>query len=198
MSELEKLNNALINGDISDGPEQVSNISFAVNDDLVVELSAKATELGSSIKVIPVGAHYDQIREAAESAVRDHETYLDDFFEGLLGGFVVGVGLHAGVNGFLVYRGHKTLSKGIEDAAYSSAVTGGGVAAGLGAELMAIELLGVCSGPVGFCITLGTGVVARSILSRVADRRTYAAKLIEGNAQLLEQFERIEAIRKAA
>lgn len=186
--KFEELNTALLKGEVVDGADQVSKVSFAVNDDLVEELTAKAADLNSNIKIIPIGANYDEIRSAAASGVEDHGAYLDDFFEGLLGGLVVGAALHTCVNGFLVYRGHKAISVALEDTAYSTAVTGGGVAAVLGVEAMGL----LVGGPVGFCIMLGVGGSTRAILNRVADRRHYSKRVSDGNIRLMEFCGRLQ------
>jgi hypothetical protein len=180
--KFEELNAALLKGEVVDGADQVSKISFAVNDNLVEELTAKAVDLNSNIKIIPIGANYDEIRSAAASGVEDHAAYLDDFFGGLFGGLVVGAALHTCVNGFLVYRGHKAISVALEDTAYSTVVTGGGVAAVLGADALGF----VMGGPLGFCLMLGVGGSTRAILNRVADRRHYSKRVTDGNIHLLD------------
>lgn len=187
--EFQKLNNAFVNGEIVDQGIPVKKFSFAVNDDLFESIQSKASELGSDIEVLSIGASYDQIRQPALDAITDHGTYLDDFFEGLLGGMVVGAALHAGVNGFLCYRGHKALNTAIEDTAYSTLVTGGGAAAGMGVESL---LLGATLGPLGVLLVFGTGISTRSLLKRITDRRHIAKSISKGNADLFLLLNRIK------
>lgn len=187
--EFEKLNNSLINGEILDQGVPVTKFSFAVNEELVEGLKAKASLLNSDIEILSIGATYDQIRSPIVDGINDHSSYLDNFFEGLLGGMVVGTALHAGVNGYLCYKGHKALEAAFEDTAYSSAITGGGIAAGMGAESL---LFGAALGPFGILLMFGAGVSARSVLKRIADRRHIVKAIGSGNSDLIYLSDRLK------
>ena len=188
--ELEKLNQALLDEKIVDSGKVVKKISFAVNDDILSEVQTKAESLGSNIEVRAIGADYETIRSTASDAVTDHASYLDNFFEDLFGGVVVGAALHGAVNGFLYYKGHKCLASALEDTAYSTAVSGGGIAA----SLCALRLLGIAGGPVGFCLSLGVGIGSRAVLKRVGDRRHIAKKIDEQNEQILRLSGRLSKL----
>jgi hypothetical protein len=132
---------------------------------------------------------------------------LHHFFHELLGGVETTAALHAAANALLVYKGAKEAAVAVEDAAYSTFVSAGGLLAAHATDALAVHAVmfaglekaaAILSGPAGAVIIFGVGIGARGLLRRIADRRHIAKRLRDGNARLVELVDGITSYGPAA
>lgn len=124
IAKLKEIQIALEKGKITDADKAISQVDFAVNEEIFEKVQQKASELGIPAKIINIGASREEIVSALDTAIENVvESPLNNFFEELLGGVCTGAALHVAVNGFLVWKGAKEKEVAVEDTAYSSAIT---------------------------------------------------------------------------
>ena len=197
IAKLKEIQIALAKGEITDGYEVISQVTFAVNEEIFEKVQQKASEHGIPAKILNIRASREEIVSALETAKENVvDSPLNNLFEELLGGVCTGAALHAAVNGFLVWKGAKEMEIAVEDTAYSSGITAGGMGVSFGTEaaLSRIFLIGeldgalaVLTSPIGGLFIFGAGLYTRGILKRLADRRHFARRIYSGN-QKLEQL----------
>ena len=173
-------------------------MEFAVNDEIFEELKAKAARIGSEINVTNIGVNRDEIRTNITDTINDHSSDLDNYFEDLLGGYVTGSIIHAGVNGYLLYKGSKSKEEALEDTIYSSLISAGGFTASVATEALFAEALALSTlgGPIGVGLALGAGLSSRAILKRVSERRFFVNDLMEANRELNNIINLLEGTKK--
>ncbi len=164
----------------------VNQIDFAVNSDIVEEVRERAKELGLENKILDVGASRDDLRGLLESNFEKLEDFseLNNFFTEILGTIGTVTVIHGVINAFFVWKGAKDINKALEDTAYSSAISTGGVAAAFIAE----DLLWL-AGPMAGVMGIGVGVGVRSVLKRITQRRFLAEQLDNSNKELQQLIE---------
>jgi hypothetical protein len=186
-------------GQLHDGAHVIHSVDFAVNADIYDDVSRKASELGFRAHILNLGVTRDDLRDHLNQAV-DHVSGapLHHFFHELLGGVESSAALHAAANAFLVYKGAKEAAVAVEDAAYSTLVSAGGLLAAHATDALAVhaamfagleKAAAILSGPAGAVVIFGVGMGARGLLRRIADRRHVAKRLRDGNARFLELVE---------
>ncbi len=148
--------------------EGISEIDFAVNSDIFEEVKEKAIKLALENKILDVGATRDDIRGLLESNFENLENFteLNNFFSEMAGAASSITVIHGIINAFFVWKGSKDAKTALEDTAYSSAISTGGVAATLIAE----DLLWF-AGPLAGAMGVGIGIGTRSVLKRLSERR---------------------------
>jgi hypothetical protein len=188
-------------GVIHDGSHVVHSIDFAVNSDIYDEVSHKASESGLPTHVLNLGVTHDALRDHLNQTV-DHVAGapLHHFFSEILGGVETAAALNAAANAFLVYKGAKESAAAVEDTAYSTFVSAGGLLAAHATDALLAHALmfaglekaaAVLSGPAGAVVILGVGMGTRGLLRRVANRRHIARRLDAGNLALVKLAERM-------
>ena len=193
IERIQELQGRIVTGTVTgiDG-EVVQSIDVAVNHDIFDAVQERVAQLGLDTTVLDTGVERDDIRAALEGAAENATEPFENFFGELLGGIASTTAVHAAVNGFLVWKGAKSRAEAAEDAAYSSAISAGGMVAALGTEALAEELVlgqldsavAVLSGPVGGVVSMAAGIYIRGVLRRVAERRHVVERLESGNGQL--------------
>lgn len=180
IKKMKEVNERIENGEL----EGVSQIDFAVNSEIVDEVREKAGDLGFSNEVINMGASRDELRTLLENNFENIGDYssLENFFGELFGGSIAASAIHAALNGFFLWKGAKDKDQAIDDTVYSSAVSAGGIAATLAVE----KSLAIISAPLGGPIAIGVGIGARSVLSRVADRRFIVKRMESDNQRITD------------
>lgn len=178
-----------------EGLSGATKIDFAVNSDIYDEVSALATAEGLPNRIYDIGASREDIRsllDNAQDAALD--IHMQDFWQELLGTSMTLAAVHIASQGLLMYMNTKPVNIALEDAAYSTAVSLGGAAAGIATNTLIVAKLetaaGILAGPLGGAAVLAAGISARSILRRFADRRFTAKRLETGNLALIENIKR--------
>lgn len=194
--KMQQVQEELAAGLIKDSEQVVRSIDFAVNEDIYDDVQQMAIERGLPCRVLRIGETREHFTDALNEAVEcAGETPLENFFEELMGGVCTGAALHAAVNGFLVWKGAKEQEEAIEDTAYSSLITAGGLTSAYVAEAILVAQLesaaAVLATPVGAIALAGVGIYTRAILRRLADRRHFAKRLMAGNQELRVKFSKL-------
>ena len=104
--------------------------------------------------------------------------------------------LHGAVNAFLVYKGAKERSRLLDDTAYSTGVSTGGLAAAFATEATFHKLVGsvaILGGPATWLASFGVGMSTRMYLNRLVDRRHVVERLADGNECLGMTVARVAA-----
>lgn len=161
---------------------KINEIDFAVNSDIYEEVTEKANELGLTNKILDLGSDRDEIRDIIQGgfdAVANPG--ITDFFSDLLGGTLTITALHAAINGFFLWKGAKGKEEAFKDTFYSSLISTGGLAVAHLTEAIFLENISLL---LGSPILLISGIGARAILKRFADRRYIVKRLMTGNLKL--------------
>ena len=173
---------------LDDAGNQIDRVDFAVPENIVDEVRDKVLAAGIKIKVLPIGISADDAGGVVSDGFDNvGPESMFNFFGELFGGTVTAAALHGAVNAFLIYKGAKERNRFIEDTAYSTGVSSGGMTAAFATEAAFHKLAGsvaILGGPVTWIATFGVGMSARMYLNRVADRRHTVERLAADNEQL--------------
>ncbi len=194
LKHMEKVQAKLDAGEITGlNGEVVTDIDFAVSSNIADEVSAKAQELGLDIDVIPVEMTADEAANVVQDGVDNlGPDALENFFGELFGAAVTTTALHAMVNGFLLYKGAKSSEEFWEDTITSSAVSLGGLTAGMGVEA-ALNQFAILGGPPTYALVFATAFSTRAILKRLVGRGDAVEWANGSNKQLAALTESVQA-----
>jgi hypothetical protein len=176
-------------GQIHFGTTTVHHVDFAVNDDIYQHVKQLSAAQHIHTHVLNIQSTHDHIQSLFEQAGhRIASSDMHNFFHDLFNGVVVGAGLVAAVNGFLLWKRAKDRDTALEDTIYGTAIIAGGLAAVLTSKAILISrlrlALGTLAGPAGFIGILGIGMGAREVLKRFSNRRYLARNLMNDNDRL--------------
>lgn len=172
-------------GIIHDGGNTVGHINFAVNEDIVEAVRAKAAlypELsGVNVYSIPLsdGNATSIVTDGFNNVGPDQLSHL---FNEWFGGTLTVACIHGMVNAFLVYKGSKTVAAATEAAVRSTALSTPGVAAASGtAFLLAKTKIALISGhPV--IAAVAAGMLARAVTKQWYEARETTASVLQREA----------------
>ena len=173
--------------------EVVRDVEYAVPSPVSEDVQARAAERGLSADVIPMdttSAEAAGVVEAGVDAVGPEA--VENLFWELTGGTAAAAAIHGLREGFLVYKGAKEMNQAARDAAEETAVTGGGLTAGVVVE-SAFREAALAGEPVAMAAVFGTSVTVRVVLGDVVKRSDYAAWMHRQNAALEETMGRVAA-----
>ncbi len=182
----------VVEGKISDGDGQVvHHINFAVNHDIVKEVREKAAHhpelTGMKIYDIPVSNDHVTgiVSDGFNNVGPDEVAHL---FSEWFGGTLSAACLHAMANAFLVYKGSKTTSAGMEGTLVSTAISAPGVAAAQGtAWWAASSKLAILSGhPV--IAAIASGMATRLVVRKWYDSRANTSSVLAQESKHLEHL----------
>ncbi|MBL6991254.1 MAG: hypothetical protein ISR65_15830 [Bacteriovoracaceae bacterium] len=178
IDKMKEVNDCIASGKL----EGVTQVDFAVNSEIVDEVKQMVVKHNLPNKVIDIGASSDDLQTLVDNNFENIGNYsgLEHFFGEFLGATLSETAFHGVINGFFLWKGSKDKEQALEDTVYGSAVSAGGIAAALTID----EALAIISAPLGGALAMGVGIGARSVLTRVADRRFIVKRLQEGNEQL--------------
>jgi len=189
IGEMRKLAERLASEKLKYSGTVIRKIDFAVNDDVYEPVRRRVASEGLNFNVLKVHATREHLRGVVTEAAH-HATMsgLHQFFEELFAGAVIGVGLNAAINGFLLWKGSIERERAIEDTLYGSIASVGGITATLAVRATLFSKLPHLLGPVGRVASpLGSLAVAyasRELIKRLGERRHLVRSLEEGNENL--------------
>ena len=174
---LEAVKAKLEAGTIFDGNAVVDSVDFAVSSDIYEAVREKAAEIGYPGEIISMDVTRDEVRGVVLDGVHNvgPET-VKHFLGELLGGMAIAGALHAAANGFLVYKGAKTVDEFWGDTAEGTVVSGVALGAGMGVEAL-LHKVAFIGGLPAYALVFATSVTTRGVLSRMLRRSDYAAWL---------------------
>lgn len=172
-------------GKITDGDIPVNDIIFAVPDDIHDAVVHQAAEAGLTTKIM---SFHLSAQDAAKFVQDGFDSVfasgLGDLFQRLAGGTLTAAVLHTLVYAYLLHKGARQAENMLRDVATQTAVTGGGIAAGLGTQTL-LKGFGVVTGSLpAVAVIMATALSARGILSRIISRRSHELWLEQENRDL--------------
>jgi len=180
ISHMKEVNQKLSEGVIiSDGEQIVEKIDFAVPADIAEQVRERALELGIESTIIPINMTAEEAKNIVETGFNNvGPEAISNLFGALFGASVPSAALHTLVNGFLVYKGAKTVASFLPDTIEQTAISTGGLAAGMSLELL-LNKISMIGGPPTFILTLCASGATRGVLKRFAKRQGYVSCLRE-------------------
>jgi hypothetical protein len=163
-------------GTIKDGANgaTVHDISFAVPEDIFQAVHDKALAAGLATKVISFPLPAADAAQMVQDGF-DNAAYLGlgNFFQQLAGGMLTATVLHSLVHAYLLHKGACKAENMLGEVSSKVALSGGGIAAGLGMESL-LKGLGVATGSLpAVAVIMATSLSVRGLLRRIASRRDY-------------------------
>ena len=203
--KMKEVNERVLAGEIT-GPEDVivTQIDFAVSDNILEEVQRAAEELELPNKVMGIGASRDSIRAILEEG-RDNclneelllELGAGEFFQELLGSTATYGLTFMALNGLLVYLGAKEREQWAEDTFHQSLAGIAGATAATVADVIFLTRLeaaiGVLGAPIGLGGVLLVGMGTRAFVRRLSDRRFVAKNIVEGSKSIEQMTKRMLA-----
>lgn len=184
-----EVNEKLENGLITDADNVVRTIDFAVPKDIYSEVSYKVSELDLNTKIYPIDMTAEDAANIVDSGFDNvGPEALENFFGELLGASLTIAALHAIANGFLLYKGAKSLDEFLIDTLADTSISTGAVAAGIGVELI-LNNIALIGGIPTIALSLCTTIIARQLLYRFVNRFEYVEWLEEQNSHLADRIE---------
>ncbi len=179
----------LASGEITDGNNIVTEIGFAVPQDIYGEVVSKALAAELEIPVMT----FDITAQDAARIVQDgfdNVAYLGlgNFFNQLAGGTLTALAIHTLVQMYLLRKGACEAENMMNRVAMETASSAGGIGAAIGMEAFISKGFGVATGSMAsIAVVVATGLTIRGLLRRMIIERDDLSGFLQQENNLLKQ-----------
>jgi hypothetical protein len=160
---------------IRDGDEIVKSIDFAVPENILDEVKQKSLDLGYDIEFYSLPISNEEARDLVEIGFGFSEytqEAVENLFSEIFSSVLSTAALHTLANGFLLYKGAKNTEEFWHDTIDNTVISSGAITAGMAVEIILTNIVRVGGIPT-YALVLGTTIVTRQILKRIANRQSY-------------------------
>jgi hypothetical protein len=195
LHEMESLHQKVEAGEITTPEgEVVETIEFAVPSTISEEVQTEVASREMSLDVLPMETSATEAESAVKaSADAIGPEVIDNLFLELAGGAVAAGALHTLREGFLVYKGAKDMNQAAASLGKETALTTGGVSAGLMVET-ALRDAALAGEPTVMALTFGASVATRFALGDIAKRADHAQWTSIKTSQLEDRIAKIRSL----
>lgn len=186
LDKVKHLHHNLAYEPLIDGNHHITSIDFAVPENIYDEVVKRAHESGLYVHFYSIPMSSEEGRKLAElgfgfSADASHA--LGNLFSELFGSVLRAASIYTLVNAFLLYKGAKNTEEFLHDTLVQTALSSTTLSVSMSVELILRNILNVGGIP-SYPLILGTSIITRAMLKRIANRQNYVDWLRNQNINL--------------